>query len=169
MSGTNSGSQQVRAQAEQLGDTFKCASGVDDDGAVGRVVHPLGDVGHQQRGSIDAAQVGDVQSRGAQFGAKVRQQPAQLGDGMIGPAEGEFGRDPQFDSAQAELGQPFGLGLHKRRRRDVGQRTAVPQGEGLGQPAAARLGSPAPNACLPSRTMASNRSASVSCAVTLSW
>jgi hypothetical protein len=98
----------------------------------------------------------------------VGQQPAQLGDGLVVPAQGEFGRDPQFDSAQAELGQPFGLRLDQRGRRDVGQRTAVPQGEGLGQPAA-RPGSPAAYACLPSRTMASNSSASVSSAATLSW
>ena len=65
----------------------------------------------------------------------VRQQPAQLGDGLVVPAEGEFGRDPQFVGAEAEFGKPFGLRLDQRRRRDVGQRTAVPQGEGLGQPA----------------------------------
>ena len=41
----------------------------------------------------------------------VRQQPAQLGDGLVVPAEGKFGRDPQFDGAKAELGQPFGLRL----------------------------------------------------------
>jgi hypothetical protein len=39
----------------------------------------------------------------------VRQQPAQLGDGLVVPAEGEFGRDPQFASAQAQLVQSFGF------------------------------------------------------------
>ena len=65
------GSQQVRADAEHLGDTFESASRIEDDGAVHRVVHPLGDVGHQQRGSIDADQVGDGQPRGGQFGAEL--------------------------------------------------------------------------------------------------
>jgi len=54
------------------------------------------------------------------------------GDGW---AEGEFGRDPQFGGAEAEFGEPFGLRLDQRRRRDVGQRTAVPQAEGLGEQA----------------------------------
>ena len=72
----------------------------------------------------------------------VGQQPAQLGDGLVVPAEGEFGRDPQFVGAEAEFGEPFGLRLDQRRRRDVGQRPAVPQTEGLGQPAGRPLGVP---------------------------
>jgi hypothetical protein len=70
----------------------------------------------------------------------VGQQPAQLGDGLLVPAEGEFGRDPQFAGTEAEFGEPFGLRLDQRRRRDIGQRTAVPQAEGLGQPTGRPLG-----------------------------
>ena len=65
----------------------------------------------------------------------VHQQPAQLRDGLVVAAEGEFGRDAQFGGTEAEFREPFGLRLGQRGRRDVGQRTAVPQGEGLGQPA----------------------------------
>ena len=52
----------------------------------------------------------------------VRQQPADLGDGLVVIAAGEFGGDPQFDGAEAEFAEPFGLCLHQRGRRDVGQR-----------------------------------------------
>jgi hypothetical protein len=72
----------------------------------------------------------------------VRQQPAQLGHGLVVSAESEFGRDPQFGSTEAEFVQPFGFRLDQRRRRDVGQRTAVPQTEGLGQPRGRPLGIP---------------------------
>jgi hypothetical protein len=61
----------VRADAEHLGDAFKGTGGIEHDGPVRRVVHPLGDVGYQQRGNIDADKVGDVQSCGVQFGAKL--------------------------------------------------------------------------------------------------
>ena len=74
----------------------------------------------------------------------VRQQPPQLGHGLVVPAEGELGRDPQFDGTEAELGKPFGLRLGQRRRRDVGQRTAVPQAEGLGEQAGRGLRVPGP-------------------------
>ncbi len=63
----------------------------------------------------------------------VRHQPAQLGHGLVVPAQGELGREPQFEGTEAELGQPFGLRFDQRRRRDVGQRTAVPQVQCLGQ------------------------------------
>jgi len=72
----------------------------------------------------------------------VRQQPAQLGDGLIVAATGEFGRDPQFDGTEAKFAEPFGLRFDEWRRRDVGQRPAVPQGEGLGEPAGRPLGIP---------------------------
>jgi hypothetical protein len=61
----------VRAKAEHLGDAFKGTGGIEYDGSVHRVVHPLGDIGHQQRGNIDADKVGDIQSYGVQFGAEL--------------------------------------------------------------------------------------------------
>ena len=70
----------------------------------------------------------------------VRHEPAEPGHGLVVPAQGELGREPQFEGAEAELGQPFGFRFGQRRRRDVGQRTAVPQAEGLGQQPGRALG-----------------------------
>jgi len=44
---------------------------IEYDRSIHRVVHPLGDIGHQQRGNIDTDKVGDLQSYGVQFGAKL--------------------------------------------------------------------------------------------------
>jgi hypothetical protein len=108
----------MRADAEHLGDAFQGTGGIEYDGSVHRVVHPLGDVGHQQRGDIDADQVGDIQSRGGQFGTELPRpvaiaeprtlgQPRQL-SGSLGPrdflakrrdarieARVEFSQDPR--------------------------------------------------------------------------
>jgi hypothetical protein len=61
----------VRANAEHFGDALKGTGGIEHDRSIHRVVHPLGDIGHQQRGNIDADKVGDLQSYGVQFGAKL--------------------------------------------------------------------------------------------------
>ena len=63
----------------------------------------------------------------------VGQQPAQLRDDLGVAAAGQLGRDPELGGVQAELGQAFGLRLDQRRRRDIGQRAAVPERERLGQ------------------------------------
>ena len=63
----------------------------------------------------------------------VRQQPADLGDGLGVTAAGKLRRDPELGGIEAELGQPFGLRLDQRRRRDVSQRAAVPEHERLGE------------------------------------
>jgi hypothetical protein len=96
----------------------------------------------------------------------VGDEPAEFRRGLGVAAAGKLRLAAELGGVEAELGQPFGLGFDQRRRRDVGQRPAVPQAERLGELAAARSGSPAANARLPSRSMASNSSASVSAEVT---
>ena len=49
------------------------------------------------------------------------------------PAARDVRFDPQFQGGQAQLIQPVGLGLDEVRRRDVGQRPAPPQGQGIGE------------------------------------
>jgi hypothetical protein len=69
----------------------------------------------------------------------VGQQPAQLGDHLAVPPAGDPGFKLQLGGGQPQLVQPFGLGLHVRRRRDVGQRGATPQRQRLGQQPRGRL------------------------------
>ncbi len=63
----------------------------------------------------------------------VGQQPAQLRDDLGVAAAGQLGLDPEFGGVKVELGQPFGFRLDQCRRRDIGQRAAMPERERLGQ------------------------------------
>ena len=99
----------------------------------------------------------------------VGQQPADFRHGLVVTVAPELGLDPELDGIEAELGEPFGLGFDQRRRPDVGQRPDRARGPSASASRlAARCGSPEPSTRLPSRTMASNSSASVSVAATRS-
>ena len=61
----------------------------------------------------------------------VGQQPAQLGNGLDVPAEGQLGGDAKLDGVQAQLGEPVRLGFDQRGGGDIGQRLAAPEAERL--------------------------------------
>jgi hypothetical protein len=63
----------------------------------------------------------------------VGDEPAEFGRGLGVPSAGDLRLGAELLSVEAEISQPFGLRFDQRRRRDVGQRPAVPQAERLGQ------------------------------------
>jgi hypothetical protein len=63
----------------------------------------------------------------------VGDQPAQLRDRVQVSTAGELRLDAQLGRVEVDLGEPLGLRLDQRRRRDVGQRRAVPQGQRLAE------------------------------------
>ena len=70
----------------------------------------------------------------------IGEQPAQVGDGEAGAIAADVRLDAQFQRAQTQLIQPLGLGIDEGRRRNVGQRLAAPQGEGVGEQLGGPLG-----------------------------
>ena len=51
----------------------------------------------------------------------------------LAPIAGDVRLDAQLQRGEPQLVQPFGLGFDEGRQRDVGQRLAPPQGEGIGE------------------------------------
>ena len=63
----------------------------------------------------------------------IGKEPTQLLYDLGVAAAGELRRDPELGGIEAEFGQPFGLRLDQRRRRDVSQRASMPEHERLGE------------------------------------
>ena len=74
------GGQQVGADAEQFGDPLDRAGGVEDHGAVDRVVHPLGEVAEQERRALHADQVRHLEPCGTQLIAQLPRPVAEAAE-----------------------------------------------------------------------------------------
>ena len=118
------GSAQLVVQPAQLGARLDAAV-VDEDRA-----QPL--VGAQRVGAAAGAVEGDHQLTPRRLPQRVLLDVApQVVDHLGVPAERELRVDPVLRGGEAQLGHaPHDAG-DQRRRRDVGQRRAVPHGEGL--------------------------------------